>query len=245
MSSRDADHPAPRRRKGLAVASLTLGILSLPTLGLVGFGALLSIILGVAALVKLRDHPEQYEGKGLAIAGIVCGAASVVLMPVVLGVGAAILIPTILRARVASKRARRDRPTPRLRRGRAEVCAAQPRFLRHAGLPIGAPAMPSASSLARRAARQGLARYEPGLSLLFLPRRGRGGRRQGRRDGLFVQSPELRCRGLSDHSKPDGRSHLLRRRARSLLHGNLERDGDHGGVMPRPLHVDRLALAAV
>jgi hypothetical protein len=96
--------PPPRERKGLAVASLVLGILGLPTLGLLGVGALLAIVLGVAALAKAREEPRVYGGKGLAIAGIVCAAVSVVLAPF-LGIVAAIVIPSILRARVAANEA--------------------------------------------------------------------------------------------------------------------------------------------
>src|SRR5262245_17940397 len=92
----------PAKRRGLAIASLMLGLLSLPTLGLVGFGAILAVILGVAALVKIRDEPERYEGKGFAIAGIASAAASILIMPFVLVFGAAMLLPTLMRARVAS-----------------------------------------------------------------------------------------------------------------------------------------------
>jgi hypothetical protein len=93
---------APPPRKGLAVASLVLGLLAIPTLGLLLVGAILSVVLGIAALVKASRHPREYGGQGLAIAGIVAGVVSVVVMPVVIGIGAAIAIPTMLRKRVAS-----------------------------------------------------------------------------------------------------------------------------------------------
>jgi len=92
-------------RKGLAVASLVLGLLSLPTLGLLGVGALLSIVLGIAALVKAREAPRVYGGKALAVVGIVCAAASVLVAPFVLGIVAAIAIPSLLRARVSANEA--------------------------------------------------------------------------------------------------------------------------------------------
>src|SRR5437667_215349 len=43
---------APRRRQGFAVASLILGILGLPTVGLAVIGAMIGIVLGVAVLLK-------------------------------------------------------------------------------------------------------------------------------------------------------------------------------------------------
>lgn len=95
--------PAPRR--GLAITSLVLGVLSVPTLGIVGIGALLGIVLGVVALVKAGREPAIYGGKGLAIAGIALAVLSVVVMPFVLGIVAAIAIPSLLRARVAANEA--------------------------------------------------------------------------------------------------------------------------------------------
>ncbi len=93
---------AAGRRQGLAIASLVLGILGLPTVGLLGVGALLGIVLGVVALVKAGREPSVYGGKGLAIAGIGASVLSILLMPFVLGVLAAIAIPSLLRARVSA-----------------------------------------------------------------------------------------------------------------------------------------------
>ncbi|MBI3932264.1 MAG: DUF4190 domain-containing protein [Acidobacteria bacterium] len=88
----------------MAVASLVLGLLSLPTFGLLGVGALAGLILGVMALVKANRTPEEFGGKGLAIAGIVCNALSFVMIPVI-GIIAAIAIPSLLRARVSANEA--------------------------------------------------------------------------------------------------------------------------------------------
>src|SRR5687767_6068788 len=92
-------HP-PRR--GLAIASLVLGILGLPTLGLVGVGALAGIVLGIVALVKASRAPGEYGGRGLAVAGIALSTISIVVMPFVLGIVAAIAIPSLLRARISA-----------------------------------------------------------------------------------------------------------------------------------------------
>lgn len=88
-------------RRGMAIASLVLGILSLLTLGCLGVGALLGIGLGIAALVKASGDPREYGGKGMAWAGIATSALGLVLA-VVGGIVAAIAIPSMLRARVAA-----------------------------------------------------------------------------------------------------------------------------------------------
>ena len=92
--------PAPRR--GFAIASLILGILGLPTAGLALVGAMLGVVLGVVGLVKARNAPTEYGGKGMAVAGIALCVISVVVMPFFLGIIAAIAIPSFLRARVSA-----------------------------------------------------------------------------------------------------------------------------------------------
>jgi hypothetical protein len=104
MSSLPAAVPPGAPRRGFAVASLVIGILSLPTLGLVGIGAILSVVLGVIALVKANRAPVEFGGTGFAIGGIVCGVLSLVLIPF-LGILAAIAIPALLRARISANEA--------------------------------------------------------------------------------------------------------------------------------------------
>jgi hypothetical protein len=91
-------------RRGYAIASLVLGILSLPTIGLLLVGAMTSVVLGVVALVKASREPEEYGGKGLAITGIVLSAVSILIIPF-FGIVAAIAIPSLLRARVSANEA--------------------------------------------------------------------------------------------------------------------------------------------
>ena len=88
-------------RRGFAIASLVLGILGLPTIGLLGVGAMAGIILGVVALVKARNAPAEYGGRGLAVAGIALAVISILLTPVI-GILAAIAIPSLLRARISA-----------------------------------------------------------------------------------------------------------------------------------------------
>ncbi len=96
--------PPGGQRKGLAIASLIIGLLSLPTLAGLGIGALTGIVLGIVALMKASQSPAEYGGKGMAIAGIVASALSFIAIPV-LGIIAAIAIPSLLRARVAANEA--------------------------------------------------------------------------------------------------------------------------------------------
>jgi type IV pilus assembly protein PilA len=98
--------PAPRT--GLAMWSLILGVLSIFTLGCLGIGPLVAIVLGIVALVKVSNAPAEYGGKGMAIGGLVTGALSLVLIPIfigVIGMVAAIAIPSVLRARVSANEA--------------------------------------------------------------------------------------------------------------------------------------------
>jgi type II secretory pathway pseudopilin PulG len=94
----DAGRP-PRR--GFAIASLVLGILGLPTIGLLGIGAMAGIILGVIALVKASRAPAEYGGRGMAVAGIALAVISILLTPFI-GIIAAIAIPSLMRARISA-----------------------------------------------------------------------------------------------------------------------------------------------
>lgn len=97
--------PLARPRQGLAIASLILGILSLPTLGCLGVGALVSVVLGIMALVRAGRDPRQYGGKGFAIGGIAASAISLLVGIPMAGIIAAIAIPSLLRARVSANEA--------------------------------------------------------------------------------------------------------------------------------------------
>lgn len=92
----------PPPKKGLAIASLVLGILAVPTAGLLVLGAVIGIILGIVALAKAAKTPEAYGGKGMAIAGIVTNCLALALVPVIAGIVAAIAIPNLLRSRVVA-----------------------------------------------------------------------------------------------------------------------------------------------
>ena len=94
-----AEHPS----KGIAIASLILGIISIPTLGLLFVGGIAGIVLGIVALNKVKTDPALYAGKGLAIAGIITSALSLVVA--VPGIIAAIAIPNLLKSQQAASEA--------------------------------------------------------------------------------------------------------------------------------------------
>lgn len=88
-------------KKGLAVFSLVLGVINLFTIGLLGVGAILGIVLAVVALNRVKRDPYVYGGKGLATAGLVTSILSLVIV-VPIGIVAAIAIPNLLASRRAA-----------------------------------------------------------------------------------------------------------------------------------------------
>jgi type II secretory pathway pseudopilin PulG len=82
-------------KKGLAICALVIGIINLFTLGVLGVGALVGIILSIVALTRIKRDPSRYGGKGLATAGLITSILSVfIIVPV--GIIAAIAIPNII-----------------------------------------------------------------------------------------------------------------------------------------------------
>lgn len=88
-------------KKGLAIASLVLGIVSFFTLGIFGVGAIIGIILAVMAMKRVKNEPWKFGGRGIAIAGLVLSITSLVAF-VPVGIIAAIAIPNLLQARMAA-----------------------------------------------------------------------------------------------------------------------------------------------
>jgi len=88
-------------KKGLAIASLVIGILNFFTLGLLGVGVILGVTLAIVALNKIKQNPSVYGGKDFAIAGLVTSIVSVLII-VPIGIIAAIAIPNLLASRIAA-----------------------------------------------------------------------------------------------------------------------------------------------
>lgn len=94
-------YPTGDVKKGLAVASLVLGIVGFFTLGILGVGAVIGTILAIVAMKRAKRNPEEYGGGGVAIAGLVTNILCLATMIPVLFI-AAIAIPNLLAARRAA-----------------------------------------------------------------------------------------------------------------------------------------------
>ena len=91
----------PKQSKGMATASLVLGVIGIFTFGLLAVGAIIGLILGLVALKRANNQPSVYGGRGVAIGGIVTnalGALSVFPLAIIL----AIAVPNLLAARRAA-----------------------------------------------------------------------------------------------------------------------------------------------
>ena len=73
---------APVKNNGHAIAALILGILSL---FMSIFTAIPGVILGHMALSKIKHKPEQYEGSGMAIAGLIMSYLFLILGLIMIG----------------------------------------------------------------------------------------------------------------------------------------------------------------
>jgi len=85
--------PFEVKTSGLAIASLVLGILGIASCGLT---SLIGLILGIVALVNVRNSKGALVGEGIAIAGTTISALFLVFG---IGMGAGIAIPEFTRAR--------------------------------------------------------------------------------------------------------------------------------------------------
>jgi hypothetical protein len=84
---------APRAKmSALAVTSLVLGIIGLFTCGA---AALIGLILGIIAIVKIKNSEGRLTGFGLALAGTIVSAIFVMMIPIF----AAMLLPALAAAK--------------------------------------------------------------------------------------------------------------------------------------------------
>ena len=90
-----------KKTSGMAIASMVIGIFCLiPFLGVLF--SLPAIILGIIAAVAISKNKETLKGLGMAITGIVLGAVSVILIPIV-AILAAIAIPNFMMAKTKAQ----------------------------------------------------------------------------------------------------------------------------------------------
>jgi hypothetical protein len=74
--------PTGPQSSPLAIASMILGIISIPTCccGLLSTPiAIAGLVLGIVALRKIRTEPQQWSGSGMAIAGIATSSFGILL----------------------------------------------------------------------------------------------------------------------------------------------------------------------
>jgi hypothetical protein len=87
--------PPASQKQGLAVASLIVGIVSITVGWCCYFGVVtgpVAIALGIAQLVQIKNKPNEFSGKPLAIIGIVTGSLYFVLLAIIIIIyGAAFL----------------------------------------------------------------------------------------------------------------------------------------------------------
>jgi hypothetical protein len=86
------------RRQGMAITSLVLGILSLMCLG--PLTALPAVILGHIAYSRSKNAPHQYQGGGLAIAGLTMGYVGLLATAAIL---AGMLLPALAKAKAKAQ----------------------------------------------------------------------------------------------------------------------------------------------
>ena len=78
-----------KQKTGLAVASLVMGVIGCFVTAPIG------LVLGIVSLVKTNRYPNEYGGKGMAIAGVILNSIGLISIPII----AAIAIPNLLAAR--------------------------------------------------------------------------------------------------------------------------------------------------
>lgn len=74
------------KQQGLAVASLIIGIFTV-TFGWCYVGIVtgpIAIVLGIIALVQIKNKPEIHTGRPMAIAGVVTGAVYVAIVAIII-----------------------------------------------------------------------------------------------------------------------------------------------------------------
>lgn len=74
---------ADKKDKSLAFISFVVSVFSFLTLGFAGLGTLAGLFLGIITLVKIKQNPARFGGRGLAIGAIVLSSLSGVLFGVI------------------------------------------------------------------------------------------------------------------------------------------------------------------
>ena len=120
-------HQQRQTHKGLAVTSLVLGIISIPTLGVLGVGAITAIVLGSIALNRIKKEPATHGGKGMAIAGIITSAVSLLLIAII-GVMGAVMAPLLLKSHHTNRESAAIQTLRTIHNSQAQYQAQKQRF---------------------------------------------------------------------------------------------------------------------
>jgi hypothetical protein len=83
--------PGPARTSVLAIVSLIFGLL-----GCTLVGAMVGLVCGIIAMVRISKSGGRLKGDGLALAGIIVSAATLLIAPFIL---AGMLLPALAKAR--------------------------------------------------------------------------------------------------------------------------------------------------
>lgn len=71
------ENTSPKPTNGMAIASMVLGILSILTTCVGIILGIIGLILGIVALNQIKQSGQS--GRGMAIAGIICSSAGLVI----------------------------------------------------------------------------------------------------------------------------------------------------------------------
>jgi hypothetical protein len=73
----------PNSSNGLALGALITGVLAIPTTCCCSFAslplAIAACVMGGLALSKVKTQPQIYGGKGMALAGLICGIIALLM----------------------------------------------------------------------------------------------------------------------------------------------------------------------
>lgn len=84
------------KMSALAITSLVLGVLGWVTLGIT---ALVGLVLGIVALVRISNSRGALRGKGLALGGTIVSGVFLLMLPIL----AAMLLPALARAKAKAQ----------------------------------------------------------------------------------------------------------------------------------------------
>jgi type II secretory pathway pseudopilin PulG len=88
-------YPPAQLKTGLATASLVIGILNFLFLGIFVIPIVVGIVISIVALNKIKQSPQEYGGKSVAIGGLVTNIVSAVIVVPIMLMIAAIAIPNL------------------------------------------------------------------------------------------------------------------------------------------------------